>query len=119
MSVYAYRVNNNINQCIVFNCLYYLQEDAPGILSDTEFRAFWIRWNIQTGIVEAGDGEAVGFDRLINYQDTDMKDIHTISMTTDRGVVGYWDLGNLRDDGGGTSPPPTGTQPPPIVRGLS
>ena len=68
---------------------------TPGILSETEFRTFWVSWAL--GDIQVGRGPEVGSNKIISWQDNDeFHSIHALAVATDKGVTGQWEFYQLK-----------------------
>lgn len=62
------------------------EAETPGILNDSEFRGFWLRWS--GGHIALGkEGET---NPLIEWQDSEPFGIHYYGLSTGWGATGAW-----------------------------
>lgn len=62
--------------------------ETPGILSGSEFRGFWVRWD--SGIISAGrEGEAIPF---ISWTDPEPFPVAFVGVCTGWGATGTWKI---------------------------
>ena len=67
---------------------YVLTRYADDILSDTELRWFWISWS--HGVISYGRGNQTGLHVLGSYNDSTPTPINYMSISSYRGITGYW-----------------------------
>lgn len=72
------------------------ETDAKGLLNCNELQQIWISWDLQTTLLRVGRGN-VGAEEILRYADKDMRPIHAVSVSTDIGISGEWQL--TRDAG--------------------
>lgn len=76
-----------------------VEVDTPNILSDGEFRGFWVRW--ESGTVSAGrEGETSPF---MSWTDSEFIPISYVGVCTGWGASGSWIIEQPQVGGGGSS----------------
>ncbi len=63
---------------------------SPGILNDTEYRAFWISWEGHN--LTVGSGSRVGENVLVFHHDAAMPTFTATAFDTRDGRIGYWKI---------------------------
>ena len=65
-------------------------ESTPDILDPDSGSEFWISWH--SSAVKVGKGTTIGQDQIIDFDDTEMVEINSISISTNYGVEGDWEI---------------------------
>lgn len=74
------------------------EAETPDVLSDAEFRGFWVKWDTEGKIEVGRDGEDEAF---LNYVDPEPFDITHYGVRTSWGASGEWEIENAEPESPG------------------